>query len=199
MPRPPAEPDVTTLPMRAFLARGALLAGLWWVLAGEAEGVGIGLAAALLAAWASLRVAPPARHALRIAALPRFVLFFLLQSLHAGWDVARRTLAPGLPLHPGLIRVPLALPAGAPTWWLMLIVSLLPGTLATRLDGRVLELHVLDDLPASPDSDPEPAVVAEVRDAEARIAALFGCAIEPATGGRQDDAADAIRHDTGGT
>lgn len=198
MPRPPVQPDVTPLPVRAFVARGTLLAGLWWVLAGGAEGVVIGLVAAVLAAWASLRVAPPARHVLRVAALPRFGLFFLLQSLRAGWDVARRTLAPGLPLHPGLIRVPLALPAGAPTWWLMLIVSLLPGTLATRLDGRVLELHVLDDLPASPDSNLEPAVVAEVRDAEARIATLFGCAIEPTTGGNPDDTADDVLRDTGG-
>ncbi len=129
--------------LRPFALRGLLLCGLWAVLA-NGEGWGFGVPVALGSAWLSLRLAPPSQHRLRLTALPRFVGWFLWQSMRAGWDVARRTLHPALPLNPGMIRLRPKLPTGAPTWWLMLIISLLPGTLSVRMAGATLELHCLD-------------------------------------------------------
>ena len=155
----------TTRPTRfALLLRFALLCALWAVLA-NGEGWAFGVPGALIAAWLSLRLAPASAWRLRLLAVPRFVGWFLLQSLRAGWDVAWRTLHPALPLDPGMVRHCPTLPAGAPTWWLMLVISLLPGTLSVRLEGDMLELHCLDA---------HGEISADVQRAEAEIARLFG-------------------------
>ena len=150
--------------LRAFSFRALALLLLWWMLSGG-EGWLFGGAASTLAAGLSLRLTPPAHYRLRALRIPRFVAFFLLQSLRAGWDVARRTLHPALPLAPAFLRLAPRLPDGAPSWWLMLVVSLLPGTLSVQRQGRSLEIHCLD---AGLD------VEADVRHAEAQIAQLFG-------------------------
>ncbi len=149
-----------------FAARCSALAGLWWILTEGSGGWGFAATVIPLIAWLGLRSAPARAHRIRPSRLPVFIVFFLHQSLRAGVDVAARTLKPSLPLQPALLRVPVALPAGAPTWWLMLIISLLPGTLSVRLEGRMLEFHCLDD---------RLAVERDLRHTEARIADLFGC------------------------
>ncbi|MBM9535688.1 Na+/H+ antiporter subunit E [Desulfobulbus alkaliphilus] len=149
----------------AVLIRTALLVVIWWVLTENQGGWVFGILSALMIACCSLLLTPPATHRLRVHRLPGFFLFFLVQSLRAGWDVAVRTVRPSLPLQPAILSVPLMLPAGAPTWWLMLVVSLLPGTLSAHLDGRTLELHCLDE---------GLDVVADVREAERHLALLFG-------------------------
>ena len=150
----------------AFAIRSLGLAALWWVLT-EGEAWAVGSLLALLIAGISLLHTPPSEHRLAIRRIPGFAVFFLTQSLSAGVDVARRTLDRSLPLHPAMMRVPLRLPAGAPTWWLMLVISLLPGTLSVRLGGRTLELHCLDE---------HLDVIADLRRAETEIGRLFGCA-----------------------
>lgn len=153
-----------SMQLRAFAHRLALLMLLWWILS-DGSGWVFGLAAALPITAFSLRLAPPARRTLRLAALPGFALFFLHQSLRAGWDVARRTLARDMALAPALLRLPTGLPPGAPIWWLMAVVSLLPGTLSARVEGTDIEIHCLD---ARLD------IAGDVRTASRRIAALFG-------------------------
>jgi multicomponent Na+:H+ antiporter subunit E len=150
---------------RAYAIRVVLLLVLWWALTEASGGWSIGVPLAALAAAVSLWLTPPARHVLRLRHVPAFAGYFLLQSLRAGWDVARRTLHPRLPLRPGLLRLPVRLPDGAPTWWLMITISLLPGTLSVRLDGRALEVHCLD---AGRDA------AADMHAAQLRLAALFG-------------------------
>ncbi|HRP23831.1 Na+/H+ antiporter subunit E [Thauera sp.] len=163
--------------LQAFSFRALALLLLWWMLSGGAGWL-FGTAAAALAAALSLRLTPPAAHRLRARRLPAFVAFFLLQSLRAGWDVARRTLHPALPLDPGLLSVAPRLPEGAPGWWLMLVISLLPGTLSVQRRGSSLEIHCLD---AGLD------VESDVRHAEAQIARLFGIelAADPTAAVRQ--------------
>ena len=152
---------------RPALFRLALLIALWWTLTDGGAGWYFGLPLAIVATLVSLWLTPPAVHRLRLPQLPVFALYFIRQSLLAGWDVAGRTLSPNLPLQPALLEMPLKLPDGAPTWWLMITISLLPGTLSVQLDGRTLTLHCLD---AGQD------VEANVRQAEHHIAALFGAA-----------------------
>ena len=160
----------------AYALRLALLLGVWWVLSGSTEDWWFGLPLAVAVAAVSLWLSPPARFRLRLHRMPIFAGFFLWQSLLAGWDVARRTLSPALPLHPEILRLPLVLPEGAPTWWLMLVISLLPGTLSVRLrPDRILEVHCLDsqlDVPGS------------VRETELQIGRLFGLPTHAADGGQ---------------
>jgi multicomponent Na+:H+ antiporter subunit E len=160
----------------AYALRLALLLAVWWILTGSTGDWWFGFPLAVVAAAVSLWLTPPGRFRLRPLRMPAFAVYFLWQSLLAGWDVARRTLSPALPLHPEVVHLPLTLPPGAPTWWLMLIISLLPGTLSVRLhEDRSLEVHCLDsrlDIPGS------------VRETEEQIARLFGLHPGTAEGGQ---------------
>ncbi len=148
----------------AFCVRGSLLILVWTALAGG-EGWTLGLPAVLASTWLSLRLAPPSKHRLQIRAIPDFVGWFLVQSLRAGWDVARRTCHPAMPIAPGLLTMTVRLPDGAPVWWLMLVVSLLPGTLSVALSGKQLEVHCLDI---------NHAVAEDLAHTEQVLARLFG-------------------------
>lgn len=133
---------------RAFVIRSLLLFGFWLLLlepeslAPAAIGVdwAVGALTALAAAALSLRLLPPAPRAPRLPALLRYLLRFLVQSLLAGLDVARRALDPRLPIDPGLLRQPTSLPPGAVRTLFGALTSQVPGTLAVDLDdpGRLL-------------------------------------------------------------
>lgn len=158
-------PPAPTTHLHALALRTLMLAAVWWALTEGDGGWGFGLLLALLVSALSLLHTPPAANVPRLHRVPGFVAYFLMQSLLAGFDVARRILHPRLPLNPRLVRVPLRLPAGAPTWSLMILISLLPGTLSAQLDAAELELHCLDM---------DGNVLAEVRKAEVQLARLFG-------------------------
>jgi len=149
----------------AYLLRLGILLAVWWILSGSSSDWWFGLPLAIVAAAVSLWLTPPGRFLLRPHRIPGFAAFFLWQSLLAGWDVAKRTLSPALPLNPEILRIPMALPPGAPTWWLMLTISLLPGTLSVRLhQDRILEVHCLDS---------RLDVAGSVRETEVQLARLF--------------------------
>jgi multicomponent Na+:H+ antiporter subunit E len=156
----------------AYLLRLAILLAVWWILSGSSSDWWFGLPLAIVAAAVSLWLTPPGSFVLRPQRIPHFTGFFLWQSLLAGWDVTIRTLSPSLPLQPEILRLPMALPPGAPTWWLMLTISLLPGTLSVRLDrNRVLEVHCLDS---------RLDVAGSVRETEMQLARLFGVSLATA-------------------
>lgn len=125
--------------------RTALLLVVWWALTeGDPGAAGFGLGAAVLVALVSLRFFPPAAPHPRLAATLEFAGYFLLRSMVAGVDVARRLLSPRLPLRPGYLTYTTALAEGRPRWLLANALSLLPGTLSVTLRGDELELHCLD-------------------------------------------------------
>lgn len=102
----------------------------------------IGAPAILFAAVISIRLVPPTpMNAMRLL---RFLPLFLLRSLLAAFDVARRTFALRLPIAPAEITYDMSLPAGAPRVVFMNTVSLLPGTLSAALENDRLTVHVLD-------------------------------------------------------
>lgn len=161
----------------AYLLRLGILLAVWWILSSSNSDWWFGLPLAIVAAAVSLWLTPPNRFLLRPQHIPGFAAFFLWQSLLAGWDVAKRTLSPALPLHPEILRIPMALPPGAPTWWLMLIITLLPGTLSVRLhQNRILEVHCLDS---------RLDVTGSLRDTEAQLARLFGVSTRSVEHARQ--------------
>jgi len=146
--------------------RASAFALLWLVLAGPSPASWlIGLPAVALATWASLRLAPPLPYRISLRGLLSFIGYFLVESLRGGWDVAMRTLSPRMRIAPGTNRYRCRLPEGLPVTLFAGCVSLLPGTLSQRLDGRQLSLHLLD---ASEQQE------AEFRELERRIAAMLG-------------------------
>lgn len=160
-------PAVTAV--RAALWRSALFSLLWWVLAdGRADSLGLGSVSILAAVSLSLYLLPPVSTTVSHIGLLRFVLFFLLQSLRGGIQVAGLALRPRLSLRPGLHEVVLRLPEGIGRVLLANTLSLLPGTLSVELQGHCLCLHVLDE---------RIAVEAEVRRAETRVARMLGLAL----------------------
>jgi len=136
-----------------ILARTAILALLWWVIAqGQASAWLIGLPAVALAAMASVHLGRAASPEISLAGLSGFMVLFLRESVRGGIDVARRTLAPRLRIRPGFKTYRMQLTDPLARVLLINCISLLPGTLAARLDGDRVELHMLD---AGEDPDPD--------------------------------------------
>jgi multicomponent Na+:H+ antiporter subunit E len=128
-----------------LMLRSLVFGMLWLVLAGgmtrEPVLVVVIIAASVAASWVwwkpgSVRIGP--------LALLAFVPRFLWQSVLGGWDVARRALLPGRHVDPGFVTVDLRRGSYASRVLFTWIVSLVPGTVSTRLDGRRLRVHVLD-------------------------------------------------------
>jgi multicomponent Na+:H+ antiporter subunit E len=133
-------------PVRAALARGALLFGFWLALMPSVKlgDLVIGAFAAAAATWASLRLLQPDAGGLRFGTLLSLVPHFLWESVLAGIDVARRALSPSLALRPGFVRCPLGLPPGFARNTFSTITSLLPGSVPAGDDDGVLVYHCLD-------------------------------------------------------
>jgi multicomponent Na+:H+ antiporter subunit E len=133
-------------PRRAVLVRAAAFALLWVVLMPSAKGgdLAMGAFATACATWTSLRLLPPALGRLRLGALLLQVPRLLWASIVAGFDVARRALSPQLPLQPGLVDYPTALPRGTTRTTFATITSLLPGTVPAGEGENALVYHALD-------------------------------------------------------
>lgn len=158
------------MPLRSLLMAGLSFAALWWVLVRAPTGLPamdawlVGGIAVLLAVMLFRHMARSPARRLRWRRLPGLLAAFLRYSLTGGIDVTRRILSPRLRLRPGLATLESTLDDDRDRVLLLLLVSLMPGTLGVRLEGRYLTLHALDlDLP----------IEDEVRDLERRIEGLF--------------------------
>jgi len=146
-------------PLGWLLAYAAL-----WALFSEGRGWLVGIPAVLLATWLSLRLGlQPWR--LRWRALPGFLGFFLWHMTIGGIDVARRALGSPRRVAPAWAGYRLASRVPRVRLLLSALVGLLPGTLASRIEGDVLRVHVLDATQAW-----EPTVA----ELERRLQRLFG-------------------------
>lgn len=126
--------------------RGAAFLALWVVLAGAApEGLPVGILAAGLATWASLRLMPPSGLRPRPGALVALLLRFPWQALRAGTEVALIALDPRRRPNPGTVDWTPRLPAGCAQDAFLAYASLLPGTLpAGPAQGGAIAIHALD-------------------------------------------------------
>lgn len=154
-----------TRPTSAYMVRSTGFAMVWWALTGgDLTSFAFGLPASLLAAMISLRLLPPEGTRVRLRPLLTFVPFFFTQSLRGGWDVARRVYHPALPLAPALFHYDVTAMGRAERMAFILMINLLPGTLAARLDDDDLCIHALDErLP----------IMASLERLEARLAPIF--------------------------
>lgn len=117
-------------------------AALWLVLSNN-QGWGFGLIVVALAVGCALaakvRVRPVAWRF-----LPGFLIFFLSRMVLGGLDVARRTLGQATDVHPGWVSHQLGDSSPFARLLLSAITGLLPGTLAARIDGDIMQVHTLD-------------------------------------------------------
>jgi multicomponent Na+:H+ antiporter subunit E len=154
---------------RAIFVRGVAYFVIWVIMAGELrDAVVPGLAAAVLATWVSVLLLPPdpGFAQLRPLAVLRLAIRFVWGSVVAGLDIAKRAFSPSLPLEPGYVTYPVALPPGTSRNLFMSVTSLMPGTLPAGTDdsGRLI-YHCLDV---------EQPVVLELEQEEAQLVAALG-------------------------
>lgn len=129
-------------------------------------GLLIGLPAAALAAWVSIRLFPPSRTRPRLMGLLSLGWHFLRNSIVAGVDVAMRAFHPRLPLRTGFLTYECRIPAGSRRDLFLSMGSLMPGSLpvAEDEDGRIV-LHCLDT---------EQPLAGQMADHEARLVSALG-------------------------
>ena len=150
----------------SWLVRAGLFAILWWVLtAGDSASWIIGVPAVLLAAWLSISLAGAFAFRLSFAGLSRYLVFFVIESVRGGVDVARRALLPGGRVEPQILHYRTSLAHGLPQDILVYTVSLLPGTLAMDIEDDRLTLHALS-------GDMQP--LESIETCERYVAAVFG-------------------------
>jgi multicomponent Na+:H+ antiporter subunit E len=131
--------------LSAVLVRGAAFLSFWLILCGAGPGdLPVGVAAAGIATWTSLRLLPRRDASVRPADLAWLTLRFFTQSIVAGIDVARRAFDPRMPLRPGFVDYPVGFPPGPSRNVFATLTSLLPGTVPAGGDGRHLVYHCLD-------------------------------------------------------
>ncbi|MEX3921957.1 Na+/H+ antiporter subunit E [Paraburkholderia sp. BR10872] len=131
---------------RVALTRAVCFLALWIILMPSVKPADLvcGLIATLVATQMSLRLLPPVAGRVRLGALLVFVPHFLLQSLLAGIDVARRALDPRLPLRPGIVVYRVGFPPGTARNGFAIITSVLPGSLPVDETADGLVYHCLD-------------------------------------------------------
>lgn len=121
---------------------------LWWILTEGAHAWVVGGPAILLATWVAVRLQnnlTSERPRLNWLAVPPFIVFFFIQSIKAGLDVARRTLSIPADINPGTTYYCTSLPAGSSRLLFGAILGLFPGSLCTAFtENNELVLHVLD-------------------------------------------------------
>lgn len=148
-----ATPGTTRPSWSARAIRRALALSILWVaINGSASAdLLIGVIAALLGSWASLALLPPGPTRFRPLAIAGLILRFPDQALRAGFDVAWRAFAPGLPIRPGVIVHQTRLAPGTMRAAFSTYAALLPGTVPVgpAADEQGLLVHALDAGPAT--------------------------------------------------
>lgn len=157
----------STNPNLRVTARFFIYLVLWLVLdEGKLAGLVIGLPAAALAAWLSLRLLPPSRLRLSLRASVSLGCHFVWSSIVAGVDVALRAFHPKLPLRTGFVTCECRIPAGARRDFFLGLSSLMPGSLPVEeSEGGRIVLHCLDT---------EQPQAAQLADNEARLRRAWG-------------------------
>lgn len=169
----PDTPTATTLPERLLRVPGrtALFMLLWFVVTeADISALLIGIPVAFGAAALSVALHPKPITGMHLPGAVRFGSFFAVQSVLGGVDVALRALGPRLRLEPAIFTYPLRLGGSFPRVFFINTISMLPGTLSSRLTGETVEVHVLDA---------SKAVLEDLARVEERVADLFGVQLPP--------------------
>ncbi len=75
---------------------------------------------------------------------PIYLMVFLWQLIRSNLDIARRVLAPSLPINPGIVKVQTQLQSPLGKLILANSITLTPGTLTLDVEGNSLYVHWVD-------------------------------------------------------
>lgn len=125
-----------------YLKLAVIYAGLWALLS-QNQGWVFGVLFITLAVWCGYktRMRMPA---LAWRYLPAFLWFFLQRLIVGGVDVALRTVSLKPAVRPAWVDYDLRTDSSAAGLFLSAIVGLLPGTLAAKIDKKVMRVHLLN-------------------------------------------------------
>jgi multicomponent Na+:H+ antiporter subunit E len=142
----PAASQQAASSTRCACERGLVYFGLWLILLPSLKpaDLALGACAALAASWLSLRLLPPSYGGLHLGAMLRLLPHFVWESARGGVDVARRALAPSMPLKPGFVSCPMKFEPGLARNTFASITSLMPGTVPVADGDGALLYHCLD-------------------------------------------------------
>ncbi|MFQ3246800.1 MAG: multicomponent Na+:H+ antiporter subunit E [Arenicella sp.] len=158
-----------------FLLRIILFSFFWGLLVRFDQGsLGVGVAFILAASLLSLYLAQQQRKTKQWLRSPvsllSFIVYFAVQSLRGGWEIAKLALSHKLRLSPGFVKYHTNLATESQVFTFMQILSLLPGTVSARQHGRELTIHVMNM---------ETFDAAEIDDCQMRIKKLLGNPVHP--------------------
>ena len=133
----------------SFLIRLVLFSLVWGLLTGwQQSSLGVGIVFIFTASLLSLYLAPQQRKTKQWLKSPlsllSFLLYFAVQSLRGGWNIAKLALTPKPKLSPGFVKYHTDLANESQVFTFMQVLSLLPGTVSAKQNGRELTIHVLD-------------------------------------------------------
>ena len=150
------------------VAWSLLLVALWLLLTGGSLSswvIGIPFIFLAILAMPSGSVIPANTQSLKLAQLPAFLGYFIVESIRGGLDVSRRVFATKPRIEPGFFEYQLRLKSEPARHLFVNCISLLPGTLSADWDGEHARIHTLDHGPQSSDA---------LHLLEQRIGHLFG-------------------------
>lgn len=164
-------PVTTRERLRRLPGRTVALIIVWFVVSeADVSSLVIGVPLAIIAAALSVALQPRTFTGFYLPGALRFVRFFAVQSVLGGIDVALRALGPDMRLKPAIVRYPLRISGTLPRVFFTNTISMLPGTLSSRVTDDAIDVHVLDC------SRP---VIEDLALVEERVADLFGAQLPP--------------------
>lgn len=142
--------------LSAVVLRIVLFSLLWWVITeGEWGALRYGLLIVPISAALSLWLLPPRQRngavMRRTVSVIGLTCWFLWQSVRGGADVAIRALRRPVDLDPSVFTYRTELPDGLGRVALVVLCSLMPGTLSVGLDDAEVRIHTLDQAMGSRD------------------------------------------------
>lgn len=155
---------------RRFALRLSLMALLWFALNGtDGKSWIVGVPTVILAAAVNFPFLPRGSWRWKLRGVLPMLWFFVKESYLGAYDVARRALAPSLPIAPGFVEYHCRLSSTSARLFFADLITLMPGTLSARANDSHIVVHALDVT-----SD----VHASLKALEVRVAALFGARLE---------------------
>lgn len=127
-----------------------LLTGFWFLLSdGDLTSLLVGVVFIPLSIFVSAKLSDKVYIAhsglhIKLLQVPKFILFFIYQSIKGGVSTAQRAFSFNMHLQPGFIHYSVKhLPAGSPMNLFVNVVSLLPGSVSVVREPNSLLVHVL--------------------------------------------------------
>lgn len=133
-----------------YFLSSLLLTGFWFLLTGgDLASLIVGVVFIPMSIFVSAKLSEKTDSANRtfyinIAKVPKFIWFFIYQSIKGGTDTAVRVFSVEMKLQPEFIHYSIKhLPAGSPMNLFMNVVSLLPGSVSVIREPTSVLVHVL--------------------------------------------------------